>query len=311
MNLMRKLMPVAVLIVVGLASAPAVAAAPPETTISGGPTNGSVITETAATFTFESTGTDATFSCRLGDAFGSTPPPFEDCGPDSFTTDSLADGHYRFEVYATSQADGADPTPAARTFTVDAEGGPDFTPPTTTITVGPAEGSTISDSTPTFGFEAAADASDVGFLCSIDDGALDECTSPYTTGALTDGHHTFSVRGLDDSGNLEEPAQTRTFTVQSAPTDTAPPRTSIDKHPKKRSAKRMAKLAFSATEPASFECKLTGKKRLRQFAPCASPLKYRNLKKGRRYSFKVRATDLAGNVGNAARFSWKVKRHHR
>jgi hypothetical protein len=319
MNLAKKLIPLAsTLVAVGFLPGPAAAAAPPETTISGGPANGAVITDSTPTFSFQSTAANATFSCRLGDAFDPDPDgfdtdplPFQACGPGSFTAAPLDDGNYRFEVYASTQADAADPTPASRQFTVDSAGGPDLTPPVTTITSGPAEGSATTDNTPTFAFRAA-DTSPVTFMCTIDHGALEECASPFTTSALSTGQHTFAVRGLDDAGNLEDPATRRTFTVGSA-ADTVGPKTSITRGPKHRGAKRNATLRFSANEQATFECKLAGKKatkKLRQFAPCTSPRKYKHLKRGR-YTFRVRGTDSSGNVGNTARYAWKVKSKHR
>jgi hypothetical protein len=312
---------------IAVAGAPAAAAAPPETTVTGGPAEGSIITDSAPSFTFESTAADATFACRIADQFGSVQPPFAPCGT-PFTADPpLADGRYQFDVYSSSLLEGEDPTPATVNFTVDGSGGPDLTPPSTTITDGPAEGSTITTATPMFSFAAAPDASKVSFLCSIDSGAMKTCHSPFTTSSLADGQHTFAVRGVDQAGNLEDVAHTRTFTVavppppppagsggsaDGQPADTTGPTTSIDKAPKKRATRSKARITFSANERATFECSLTGKNvkpRLRRFAACHSPMRYAHLKAGR-YSFRVRGTDLAGNVGNTTSYSWKVRKNH-
>jgi hypothetical protein len=330
MNLLRKinLLTLSTAAVLAVAAAPAAAEVivdPNETTLTGGPAEGSIVTNPAPTFTFESTAVDATFACRIAGRFTSFPPPFADCPSPFVANPPLDDGLYRFEVYARSLTVGDDPTPAQVNFTVDAPGGPDLTPPATTITEGPADGSTIATATPTFSFQAAPDASKVSFLCSLDGGALKSCRSPFTTHQLANGPHAFAVRGLDAAGNLEDPARTRTFNVAVAavpppspsspgatanPPDTTGPTTSIDSSPKKHATKSKARFKFSANELASFECRLTGKKaksKLRRFRACQSPARYAHLKAGK-YRFRVRGTDRAGNVGNTAGYSWKIRK---
>ena len=93
------------------------------------------------------------------------------------------------------------------------------------------------------------------------------------------------------------------------PVDADAPTTTIGKGPKKKSSKPTAKIEFAADEAGvSFECKLSGKgvaKRFRKFKGCSSPRTYRRLKSGKK-KFQVRAIDPAGNVGAAAKLSWKV-----
>ncbi len=80
--------------------------------------------------------------------------------------------------------------------------------------------------------------------------------------------------------------------VEALPVDVSPPETTIDKSPKRKTEKTKAKFRFSSSEPdSSFECKFDR----RDFAPCASPRKYKHLKP-KRHKFKVRATDAAGNT---------------
>jgi hypothetical protein len=80
----------------------------PETTIDSGPSG--VINEPTATFTFSSDIADATFECRIDEN------TFASCqSGDVFT--GLADGPHTFAVRALAGAT-ADPTPAARAFTV-------------------------------------------------------------------------------------------------------------------------------------------------------------------------------------------------
>jgi len=65
--------------------------------------------------------------------------------------------------------------------------------PDTSITSGPT--GTTSDTTPTFAF-TATEANSV-FECRVDTGAWADCTSPWTTAALSDGAHSVSVRATD------------------------------------------------------------------------------------------------------------------
>ena len=86
--------------------------------------------------------------------------------------------------------------------------------------------------------------------------------------------------------------------------DTDPPETTIDKGPKKKTAKRKAKFQFSTDEPGStFECKLDKK----NYKPCAPPFK-KKVKADKKHKFLVRAVDAAGNVDpTPAKRKWKVK----
>jgi CSLREA domain-containing protein len=83
----------------------------PETILDSGPTG--VVTSGSATFEFSSSEQDSTFECSLDGA------AFSGCtSPQQYPT--LADGDHTFEVRAIDPAGNADPTPASRTWTVDA-----------------------------------------------------------------------------------------------------------------------------------------------------------------------------------------------
>ncbi len=83
-----------------------------------------------------------------------------------------------------------------------------------------------------------------------------------------------------------------------------PPETVIAKGPKDKTKKKTATFEFSSNESGStFECSLDDG----AFAPCSSPDTVK-VKKGK-HSFRVRATDPAGNVdGSPAADEWKVKK---
>lgn len=111
-----------------------------------------------------------------------------------------------------------------------------------------------------------------------------------------------------DDGSGDEGFYTNQFTLEyttrPAP-DTSPPETTIDKAPPARTTKRRATFEFSSSEAgSSFECKLDA----RPFKSCTSPKTYRRLKQGR-HSFRVRATDPAGNTDpTPAKVVWRVVR---
>ena len=85
--------------------------------------------------------------------------------------------------------------------------------------------------------------------------------------------------------------------------DETVPNTSITDGPKDHVKSRSASFAFESTEENStFECKLDGG----SFENCSSPETYSNLSEGR-HVFRVRATDIAGNIdSSAARRIWTV-----
>ncbi|MGH2706839.1 MAG: hypothetical protein ACRDJF_00975 [Actinomycetota bacterium] len=85
---------------------------PPETTIDSGPLG--TVSSPDAVFTFSSNESGSSFECRLdGAAFSSC------ASPTTYT--GLADGPHTFEVAATDPAGNTDPSPAARTWTVDSD----------------------------------------------------------------------------------------------------------------------------------------------------------------------------------------------
>lgn len=158
--------------------------APPETTISTGPSG--FINDPTPTFEFGSNVFGASVDCRLGDA------PFAPCSS-PFAAGPLADGFYSFEARARDASGTLDPTPASSSF------GVDTVAPDTAIVSAPSGGTT--DLTPTFVFASTDPAAT--FECSFDGAAFASCTSPFTPAALTPGRHTFEVRAVDAAGNRD------------------------------------------------------------------------------------------------------------
>ncbi len=161
-------------------------------------------------------------------------------------------------------------------------------PARATITAGPAEGALINDNTPTFAF--TADQTSVSFGCSID--ALDPnvtsaCASPFTTGPLPDGGHTFRVRATNSVPEVG-PDATRTFVV-----DTTPPETTINSGPQEGETIDTDAPAFtwiSSEAGSSFTCVVDG-------LPLAScELTFASGAAAGPHTFAVTAIDAAGNA---------------
>lgn len=138
--------------------------------------------------------------------------------------------------------------------------------------------------------------------CRLDAAPFGECPAAGRTFMnVTDGTHTFQARGVNASGPDQTPASF-TWTV-----DTVAPTTTIDTHPVDPSPGQTAAFAFHASEAAQkLECSLTPQGGADSFSACTSPKTFTNLADGT-YTFKVRATDLAGNVqSGSTEFGWHV-----
>jgi hypothetical protein len=83
--------------------------------------------------------------------------------------------------------------------------------PTTAITAGPD--AATNDPTPTFSFSSQPGTS---FECRLDSGSYAPCGSPTTTPHLDDGPHTFSVRAVNQAGDVDPTPASRTFRVATA-----------------------------------------------------------------------------------------------
>ena len=100
------------------------------------------------------------------------------------------------------------------------------------------------------------------------------------------------MRATDAAGNTDASAAQYTWTV-----DTVAPNTTIDSNPTNPANSASANFTFSSTEGGStFECEIDGG----GFSSCSSPKNYAGLSEGS-HTFKVRATDAAGNMDASAR----------
>ena len=176
---------------------------PPETSITSGPQGAT--RETTATFSLASSEAASNFACRL-DAGA-----WKGCGsPAGYT--GLDPGAHTFETRATDASGNVDPTPAVRSFTVDAVA------PDTTITSGP-NGRTA---TRRASFSFTPSEEDATFECRLDDGAWKDCDSPAGYDDLTSGEHTFKVRAVDAAGNVDRSPSARNWSVRRRKDDRRP-----------------------------------------------------------------------------------------
>jgi Ca2+-binding RTX toxin-like protein len=183
-----------------LAGAQSAAAVPAETTIAAGPADASKTRDNTPTFEFSANQANVTFTCSIDSAELTT--TFACSSP--YTTPPLADGGHVFRVSATNSVAEIDPSPASRSFTIDA------TPPETTITSGPAEGEVIDTDAPAFSW--ASSETDSTFACIADGVALTSCDLAFATGASA-GEHTLSIAATDAAGNTDPTPATRSFKV--------------------------------------------------------------------------------------------------
>jgi hypothetical protein len=162
--------------------------APPETTITSGPTGPTA--QRRPVFGFTSEG-GATFECSIDSAaFAACTSPFTPSA-------DLADGPHVFAVRASDNASpnppNVDPTPATRSFTVDA------TAPTVTV-AGKAKVKTKKKRGKAV-LTLTASEPGASFQCKLDNAAFVPCSSPYTATRLIQGIHTVKVTATDAVGN--------------------------------------------------------------------------------------------------------------
>jgi hypothetical protein len=114
---------------------------------------------------------------------------------------------------------------------------------------------------------------------------------------LSNGTFTIAARARDLFGNTSAPAEVKLVL------DSVAPKLKFLSKPKKTSTERKAKFKFSASEQATFECKLDKGK----FKPCKSPY-VTKLKPGK-HTLQVVATDSAGNKSDPNKASWDIKKN--
>jgi Big-like domain-containing protein len=252
-----------------------------DTRIDSGP--GGPTANASPSFAFSASLEDATFECSLDSA------PFAPCtSPQSYV--EIPDGAHSFRVRAVDSSGRPDPTPASRTFQIDTVA------PAVAIESGPSGPS--NDPLPTFAFGSADGSATLACALGVASSAFAPCPDGGTyrpAAPLPDGDYDFSVRGTDPAGNAT--TADREFSI-----DTRPPDVTIQSGPSGRIDDGRPEFAFSSPDPAAtFACSTDGG--VPSYRPCsgdgsdqpASPLEPGS------YTFRVRATDAAGNAAVATR----------
>src|SRR5215208_211287 len=130
--------------------------------------------------------------------------------------------------------------------------------------------------------------------------------NPTGTGTVMDSTATPAdpSYGAENPPNSTNPAGTEACHGAPGSADTTPPDTVINSGPSGTIKTTDTRFTFSSTEANSkFECSLDGA----DFSACSSPKQYTGLANGS-HTFKVRATDAAGNTDQSpASRTWKVR----
>lgn len=267
---------------------------PPTATIDShpaDPANGA-----SSSFTYHASESGSSFECSLTAA--GSPDSFSACPATGKTYLGLADGTYAFKVRATDPA-GNLGAPAAFEWTVD-NSLADTTPPETTILSKPPDPS--DSSTAAFTYESNEPGS--SFECELDGAGFAGCpTTGIVYTGLANGSHSFQVRAIDPSANVDPTPAGYSFEVQAttpppasipAPALAAPvpPNTVITARPHRRTRDRTPTLRFrSNVAGARFQCSVDRAR----FRGCRSPFTTRRLRPG---GHRVRVRALAGGAAD-------------
>ncbi len=252
---------------------------PPDTIISSKPFDPSNSDNPSFEFTCDQG--DCTYECNLD--FGA----WVSCSPPQ-TYPGLSDGLHTFQARAIDLTGNVDPIPVSFSWTID------LTPPDTSIFFQPPDPSNSRDAA----FDFICDESNCIFQCQLDDSGFVPCAFPAAYSGLSEGHHYFEARAVDQAGNTDPVPAGYNWTV-----DVTPPDTVITAAPPDRVNYDNASFSFICDESAcAFECQLDGG----GFSDCASPKNYPGLSDGS-HTFQVRAVDAASNLdGSPAGDTWKI-----
>jgi hypothetical protein len=252
----------------------------------------------------------ATFQCSLVPT--GQPDAFSACVSGK-TYPDLDNGEYTFKVLPTDLATNPG-APASFSWEVD-KSLADTTPPQTTILAKPPDPSASASAS--FSYESNEPGS--SFECSLDGAGFSACPSlGITYSGLANGPHSFQVRAIDTSANVDPTPAGYSFSVavaagvvaapvlaQAPPALARPsvaPGTTLTSKPAATTRDRTPSFRFRSDTPgAGFECAVDRQ----SFKPCRSPFTPKSLKPGR-HSVSVRA--MAGGFADPspAKFSFKV-----
>ena len=265
----------------------------------------------SVSFRYASSEGNSKFECRLSPVEAS----FAACNTQPKTYSNLADGDYEFIVRAVDAAGNVQALPTTYPWTVD-NSLIDTTPPETSITSKPGDPS----SSPVASFTYASSESGSRFECKLDDGPFSGCpTAGISYSGLGEGGHTFQVRAIDASNNVDQSPAGYSFSVVLSPaltgsagpssiptrtsgaTETARPNTTIAKTAVKLHDRTPTFRFRSSKSGATFQCKLDKG----AFVHCRSPYTTETLAFGS-HTLTVRA--VVGGVADPspAKVNFKI-----
>jgi hypothetical protein len=267
-----------------------------------------------AAFTFHASETGAKFECSL--AKGAAADSFSVCVSGQKYS-SLGDGAYTFKVRATDLATNQQPAPTAFSWQVD-NSLADLTPPETTLDSRPPD---PSISTTAF-FSYESNESGSSFECALDSAAFTPCPiAGIAYSGLADGPHSFQVRAIDPSENVDPTPAGYSFSVAIpaisipalpqlpalAPPLAAEPQTIFSGKPITTTHDRTPSFRFhSDVTTAAFQCAVDRQ----AFKACRSPFATKRLSFGR-HTFSVRAVTPGASDPSPATLAFKIVRAHR
>jgi hypothetical protein len=230
---------------------------------------------TSATIYFAADEEGATYTCSLDAA-----PATACISPKELT--GLANGAHSFTVTPRDSLSNVG-TPATINWTVDTS---QFS---VEIFSGPTGYVNTLDNTFTF---VASVPSGTTYQCKIDSGVYSACSSPFSTGNLAAGAHTFTVFAVN--GGNESVAVSRSWTI-----DKTGPTINVNSPDGVASVAPNGSVSFTASDPSGAvmtECAIDAEPK----ALCASPFPYSNLSHGA-HSVTITGTDSLGNVATFVR----------
>ncbi|MBI2061837.1 MAG: hypothetical protein HYT87_19020 [Nitrospirae bacterium] len=155
---------------------------------------------------------------------------------------------------------------------------------------------TIINQNATFQFGPATTEIPSSYECAVDSGAFAACTSPFTSGSLPLGTHTFYVRGLDQFANTGAiVSKTWTLGPQDVTLTTKPPTTTVN---------LKGQIVFTANPTGTgvtYQCRIDSG----TFASCTSPYNFGGLSIAA-HTFEIRPYDQFGNQGTTSSYSWTI-----